>query len=128
MVQILLSQSRRLRKESTPHERKMWYQLRAGRFENLKFRRQCVVGQYIVDFCCLDRKLIVELDGGGHDVDTQRATDAERDRYFLESGYRVIRFWNNEIDMNLNGVLEKLRQAVQAPSPQPSPVGRGGNL
>lgn len=116
VTQFLLSQSRNLRSESTPHEQKLWYHLRANRFENLKFRRQCVVGSYIVDFYCPERKLIIELDGG-HDEIPQRVIDGARDRYFFENGYQVLRFWNNEIDSNLNGVLEKLRETVHTPSP-----------
>jgi very-short-patch-repair endonuclease len=89
-----------------------------------KFRRQEVIGPYIVDFLCLKVKLIVEADGGQHIE--QKAYDNERTTELEAKGYRVLRFWNNEILTELDAVLETIRLALlDNPSPQPSPKGRG---
>ena len=117
MAQFLLEQSRQLRRHSTPHEQKLWYYLRGRRFESLKFNRQCVLGPYIVDFYCREHRLIIELDGGGHDAPGQRIKDVERDHYFVENKYRVVRIWNTDIDVNIEGVLEHLQQVINTPSP-----------
>jgi very-short-patch-repair endonuclease len=92
---------KRLRTFMTDAERKLW---RASRSRGVgpKFRRQVPLGPYIVDFVCFDSKLIVELDGGQH---VENARDARRDRYFSDQGYRVLRFWNNELLSNEQGVL-----------------------
>ncbi|MES1151480.1 MAG: endonuclease domain-containing protein [Dongia sp.] len=74
------------------------------RLEGHKFRRQVGMGHYIVDFLCLDKRLVIELDGGQHDEN--RAKDEQRSRYIESQGFRVIRFWNNEVLQNMSGVLE----------------------
>ena len=105
-------EARRLRRSQSDAEYALWFQLRRRRFLGLKFRRQHPMGPYIVDFCCVDKKLIVEVDGSQHlenaDYDAQRTTFLERD------GYRVIRFWNHEALTEMDGVIEKLAQFLAA--------------
>jgi very-short-patch-repair endonuclease len=104
----LLLASRKLRKEPTPWENKLWYYLRAKRFKSFKFRRQFVIAGYIVDFCCHEKKLIIELDGGQHNEKYNRLNDAERTKILNSLDFRVLRFWNNEIDENIEGVLDTI--------------------
>ncbi|MBX4204964.1 MAG: DUF559 domain-containing protein [Candidatus Doudnabacteria bacterium] len=92
----LLKYSKNLRQNRNPWEAKLWYYLRAHRFYGLKFKRQFVIGGYIVDFYCHDRKLVIELDGGQHSQ--ARRYDSARDRYLIEKGNKVLRFWNNDVD------------------------------
>ena len=103
----------------------MWYYLRARRFEKRKFRRQVPMGPYIVDFLCEAARLIVEVDGGQHDE--QWRYDAQRTACLRANGYEVIRFWNNDVMYNLDGVMEKLSDvlAKRTLSPSPSPKGEG---
>ena len=92
---------RRLRREGTPHERKLWRFLRAKQFEGLKFRRQHEIGPYLVDFCCPEKKVVIELDGGGHGEEDQKQRDETRDAYLEQTGYKVIRIWNHELQGEL---------------------------
>ena len=92
--------------------------LRAGRLEGLKFRRQHPIGQYIADFVCLERKFIIELDGGQHALPDKIVKDRQRDTWLEKEGYTVLRFWDNEVLMNTSGVLEKIKERLyKAPSP-----------
>jgi len=80
----------------------LWKLLRARQFSGYKFRRQLPIGPYIVDFCCLEQKLVIELDGGQHTISTQQ--DQNRDRFLNGEGFKVLRFWNNDLLENrLNG-------------------------
>jgi len=97
--------ARRFRSELTPHERRLWYLLRDRRFEGEKFRRQVPIGPYIADFASLSRKLVIELDGGQHS-ESQR--DTKRDDYLRTEGWTVLRFWNNELIENREGVLVRI--------------------
>jgi very-short-patch-repair endonuclease len=113
---------KRLRTNMTDAEQKLWRALRS-RGVGPKFRRQVPLGPFIVDFVCFEAKLIIEVDGGQH-ADSQR--DAKRDRYFMDHGYRVLRFWNNDVLKNLEGVLIRITEfadpstgALRAP-PSPS--------
>jgi very-short-patch-repair endonuclease len=98
--------ARNLRKNPTEVERLLWRHLRAHRFFALKFRRQQPLGKYIVDFICFEKKFIIELDGGQHATD--RLNDAERDAWLKSQGFHVLRFWNNEVLSNMDGVLQKI--------------------
>lgn len=101
-------------------EKKFWWCVRDRRFNGYKFKRQVLIGRYIVDFLCVEKKLIVELDGGQH-VE-RKGYDAKRDLFLKSKGYRVIRFWNSEFIENPDGVLATvLREVESAPSPRPSP-------
>lgn len=90
--------------------------------EGCKFRRQQPIENYIVDFVCFDKRIVVELDGGQHSVN--KDSDSTRDEYLKSNGFDVLRFWNNEIFENLNGVLEVIRNKVLTPSLNPSRQGR----
>lgn len=105
--------SRILRKNQTPHEIKLWSLLRGRRFENFKFVRQYAIGKYIVDFCCRKGKLIIELDGGQHNEDKNIKNDQLRDKSLINRGYRILRVWNNELDENLEGVLDKVYELLK---------------
>ena len=107
MAQFLIKTAKALRKRSTDVEIVLWRHLRAKQMEGLKFRRQQPIGHYIVDFVCFEKKIIIEVDGGQHAVETVR--DAERDDWLRNQGFTVLRFWNNEVLTNTEGVLEKIR-------------------
>ena len=119
----LSSRARTLRRQTTEAESALWKHLRGRRLKGYKFRRQVVIEPYIVDFVCLETKIIVEADGGQH-VE-QIAYDAKRTARLEAMGYHVMRFWNHEILSELHSVLEQNESAlIEAPSPQPSPEGR----
>ena len=121
--------ARDLRRSQTNAERKLWSLLRDRRLAGFKFRRQHPLGPFIVDFCCTEAKVIVELDGGQHAL--TRDDDATRSCYLAGQGYRVLRFWNNEVLGNTSGVLERIVEALrlgqQRPSPCPLPRGERGS-
>jgi very-short-patch-repair endonuclease len=117
--------SRRMRKTPTASERKLWWHLRHRLpLDGSHFRRQVQIGSYIADFACHQLKLVIELDGGQHGSQTKK-DDARTVR--LESkGYRVLRFWNNDVLSNIEGVLTEIRNAsATTPTPDPSPQGGG---
>ena len=97
--------ARKLRNNLTESEKKLWYYLRAYRKQGIKFRKQQPVGLYHPDFTCLQCKLIVELDGGQH---FESPNDKIRDERLKKEGYVVLRFWDNEVMENVEGVLEKI--------------------
>jgi very-short-patch-repair endonuclease len=103
--------ARQLRRRSTDVERKLWYRLRSRSILGLKFVRQEPIGPYIVDFVCREHRLIIELDGGQHAESTR---DIVRDRCLSDRGYRVLRFWNNDVTGNVDGVLESIVTALTA--------------
>ena len=112
--------ARNLRHRQTDAERRLWSRLRDRRLVGAKFARQVPIGPYIVDFCCRELKLIVELDGGRHAI--QAAYDAERTALLERLGYRVMRFWDNEVLGNTEGVLIRIVETLATrPSPRPSP-------
>ncbi len=106
-----LSHSKTLRKEHNPWEIKLWRYLRANRFYDLKFKRQVQIGNYIYDFSCRSKMLIIELDGGQHARTDISLKDKEKKNFAERVGYKVLRFWNNDLDSNLQGVLEKIKIA-----------------
>ena len=101
--------ARKLRRDATAVESKLWQRLRSRQIEGAKFRRQFPIGPYIGDFACIDLKLIIELDGGQH---ADSPTDAQRMEWLETNGYTVIRFWNSEVIENLEGVLEAIRREI----------------
>ncbi|MFA9201024.1 MAG: endonuclease domain-containing protein [Cypionkella sp.] len=122
----LTKRARAMRKEMTEPETRLWLHLRAERFQGVKFRRQKVVGAYIVDFAANDPKLVVELDGDTHAEVS--AYDLARTRFLEAEGYRVVRYWNNEVMANLDGVLAHLANVIaqlrdSPPLPTHSPEG-----
>ena len=113
-----ISIARSLRRNSTDAERLLWQRLRNRQVDGLKFRRQAPIGPYVADFFCLKRNLIVEVDGGRHATAQDR--DAARTAWLEARGYRVIRFWNNEVIGNIEGVVETIaRTARETRSPSP---------
>lgn len=116
-----LTFTKQLRQKQTPWECKLWQYLRAGRFYGLKFKRQVQVGRYVVDFSCREKKLVIELDGGQHNEETEQLKDFAKQHFLEREGYKVLHFWNNDIDANIEGVLEAIIQTIKATSPQPSP-------
>ena len=107
-----ITKARSLRKNMTPQELKLWNILRNHQFYGLEFRRQYPIGNYIVDFVCKSKKLIIEIDGGQHNTPDAILYDKQRTDFLVSKGYRVIRFWNNEVDENLDGIYVKLRDVL----------------
>jgi very-short-patch-repair endonuclease len=117
----------------TPHERKVWAKLRElNRMLGLHFRRQAPIGPFIADFAELGRRLVIEIDGGGHGGER----DQRRDEWLASQGFRVLRFWNPEVSENIEGVMQVIFDAVDGegladrvpPTPIPSPRGGGERL
>ena len=127
-----IEKSRQLRKNMTPQERKLWCIIRNRQFFGYRFRRQFPLGQYIVDFICREKKIIIEIDGGQHNEIKNIQYDNERTEYLISEGYKVLRFWNNDIDKNIGGVYEKLKEAFEIGGnitpPQPSPSREGADF
>ncbi len=108
-----LNKAKSLRRDLTDVERRLWNVLRSRQFEGAKFRRQQPIGPFIVDFVCQQHRLIVEADGGQHDA----AKDAPRTAFIESVGYRVLRFWNNDIIENIDGVTQSIATALATPHP-----------
>jgi len=113
----MLDKAKILRAHQTDAEQRLWQQLRAHRFMGLKFKRQKPIGRYIVDFVCIEHRLVIEIDGGQHADRTKY--DQRRDDFLRSKGYTVLRFWNNEVIQQLESVLEQIRLTLSpAPLPQ----------
>jgi len=102
--------AKELRRRSTEAEKIIWKHLRSKQMCGIKFRRQQPIGDYIVDFVCFEKHAIIEIDGGQHSLNS--LGDRKRDKWLKSQGYRVLRFWNNDIMQNLEGVLEIIRSYV----------------
>ena len=113
----LTDRAQRLRKNMTPQERHLWYDFLKNRPE--RFRRQKVMGAFIVDFCCPSRKLVIELDGGQHYEDAEEARDRSRAHWLEKQGYTVLRYTNTEVDHNFFAVCEDILKCLP-------PEGEGG--
>jgi very-short-patch-repair endonuclease len=109
-----LLKAQRLRRDLTDAERKLWSVLRNRQLNGAKFRRQQPIGPFIADFVCQERRLIVEADGGQH---AENVSDARRTAFLEGVGYRVLRFWNNDILTNLDGVAQVIANALSTPHP-----------
>ena len=109
--------ARSLRKKLTPQEVKLWVRLRELRARGYHFRRQSPIPPYVVDFECRRQKLVVEVDGGQHSFDENLHRDAIRDQQLQRAGYRVLRFWNNQIDRELDGVLTVILDVLEQSHP-----------
>ncbi len=124
MSQLLIKMAKALRKNSTDVERLLWHHLRAKQLEGMKFRRQQLIGRYLVDFVCFEKRVIIEADGGQHSVETEK--DKTRDEWFHSQGFKVLRFWNNEVLTNRQGVLEVIRtHCLSHPPLNPLPSREG---
>ena len=106
----VLNNAKTLRTNQTEAEQRLWYHLRAHRFMDLKFKRQKPMGRYIVDFVCVERRLIIELDGGQHQ--SNQAYDAHRTTELNKRGYQVLRFWNNDVLQQSEAVTEMIFKAL----------------
>ena len=120
-----VARARELRRRLTDAERILWRHLRSRRLAGAKFRRQEPVGRYVTDLCCIEHKLIVEVDGEHHAAPGQVEHDRKRTEFLERSGYRVLRFWNGEVLGELRGVLEMIQEAIEPPHPDPLPEGEG---
>ena len=110
------TQSKQLRKDASPAERKLWRALRESvPLEGTHFRRQVPIGNYIADFCAQRCKLIIEVDGEQHATDAARAHDAKRDAFLRAAGYRVLRFSTRDVNLELDMVLETIAAEIKAP-------------
>ena len=119
----MLTHARSMRQDATPAERRLWAGVRNRKCGGLKFRRQVPVGPFIADFYCASERLVVELDGVSH-VDSD--SDSERDAWMVAQGLHVLRFSNQDVLGNLEGVLISIQQAVaRPPTPNPLPQGEG---
>jgi very-short-patch-repair endonuclease len=118
--------ARTLRRDATEAERKLWQHLRQLPFKQHHFRRQATIGPYFADFASHHLRIVIEVDGGQHYAS---ASDEVRTRYLEANGYRVLRFWNNDVLQNVSGVLSAIDAAVNVdrpPTPDPSPPQAGG--
>lgn len=121
---VTLERAKNLRKNTTDAEQKLWLHLRSRSLSGYKFRRQHPIGPFITDFCCVAKRLIIELDGGQHKENA--AYDERRTRFLETQGYRVIRFWDDEVFRNPEGMLEFILEKLEeAPLTLPSPRKRG---
>ncbi len=105
-----------LRKNSADVEKRLWQKIRSRQLEGFKFRRQQPIGNFIVDFVNLENRIIIELDGGQHALEKEK--DAKRDKWLQGEGFEVMRFWDNEVVENIDGVLEVIRKKLLSPSRQ----------
>ncbi len=105
------ARARQLRRHSTEAESALWKHLRARQLDGYKFRRQVPLGQYVVDFVCFERRLIVEIDGGHHQG--QAVYDDERTKWLESQGFRVLRFWNNEVLGQMEGVAQAILKELE---------------
>jgi very-short-patch-repair endonuclease len=106
----------------TDAERKLWFALRDRRFADFKFRRQVPVGPFIADFICYNARVVIEVDGGQH---AELSSDARRDRWFADNKFLVLRFWNNDVLLNLEGVLISILETLHRRAPHPARASRG---
>ncbi|NPV22302.1 endonuclease domain-containing protein [Bradyrhizobium aeschynomenes] len=116
--------AKQLRQEMTRAETLLWRYIKADRIDGASFRRQVPFRNYIADFVCFSAKLVVELDGESHDFVEREARDAERDAFFAVEGFQVLRFTNEQVTSNLEGVVEAIRKALadRARGLPPSPA------
>jgi very-short-patch-repair endonuclease len=111
------SAAKRLRRNQTDAERVLWFRLRNCRLSGLKFKRQVPIDHCVVDFCCSAARLIVELDGGQHA--SRIESDTNRTKILEAVGYLVLRFWNNDVSQNTDGVLEEILSTLEQNRPEP---------
>ncbi|MGN6730383.1 MAG: endonuclease domain-containing protein [Candidatus Binatia bacterium] len=118
-----IQRARELRNTPTEVERFLWRHLRLRQIDGYKFRRQRTIGKYIVDFVCLEKFLVIEVDGGQHDG--ENFYDTERDSWLRSQGFTVLRFWNHEVLSGTEEVLAVIQKALSTPPPSSSPASAG---
>ena len=116
MIRPDTGRARNLRRNQTVAEKALWLRLRDKQLEGLKFRRQHPIGSYIVDFVNLDKRLIIEIDGGHHNEPLTETADVQRTKDLEAMGYQVVRFWNNDILQNIDGVTFKIKEHLSSVS------------
>ena len=121
MKNSITKYARELRTNPTEAEKYLWYMLRSKNL-GFKFRRQAIIGPYIVDFVCFEKKLILELDGGQH---ADSFEDKKRDKWLQQREYDILRFWNNDVLRNRDGVIQKITEYLNHPLPSPPLKGEG---
>lgn len=121
-MQEIIRRARYLRANMTDSERLLWSHLKSKKLNGWKFRRQHIIGSYIVDFACLKARLIIECDGGQHHT-LQKLYDEKRDRYLRQCGYKILRFWNHDVLTNIEGVWQIISDNLlpNDPPSYPSP-------
>jgi very-short-patch-repair endonuclease len=120
----LINLAKSLRKRPTDAEKLLWWHLRSKQIDGLKFRRQEPIGQYIADFVCFEKRLIIELDGGQHAIEQKK--DRKREDWFTKEGFQTLRFWNCDVLKNIEGVIEVIRRACLHHPPLTPPIKGGG--
>jgi very-short-patch-repair endonuclease len=110
----MIALSKALRNRPTDAEKLLWKHLRLKQMEGYKFRRQQPTDNYIVDFVCFEKRIVIEVDGGQH---AGQRKDIKRDKYFKQQGFHVLRFWNNDVLKNINAVLEIIQECCLSPAP-----------
>jgi very-short-patch-repair endonuclease len=109
---VQIERARELRKNANDAEERLWSLLRGKQLSGYKFRRQYPIGNYIADFACISARLVIEVDGDTHGNDEAEARDAKRTEYIERLGYRVIRFWNDQVFNATDGVIETILDAL----------------
>jgi very-short-patch-repair endonuclease len=117
--------ARELRKNRTAAERRLWSKLRELKAVGFKFRQQAPIDRFIVDFVCFASRLIIEVDGATHSTQGERMSDHDREQYLKDEGFRVLRFWNDDVMSNLEGVMDTIFHALHTPTPTPPRKGEG---
>ncbi len=118
MKHPLTKLAQKLRKDPTDAEKRLWCFLKEKQLEGLKFRRQVPIGNYIVDFICFEKRIVLELDGGHHAEFLNMQKDCKRDLWLRSQGFQVLRIWNSDIHKNIDGVGEKILELCdKSPSP-----------
>ena len=110
-----MNRARELRKHSTDAERLLWRHLRSRQLGGFKFRRQQPLGGFILDFVCLEKRLIIEVDGGQHNESVQALYDSQRSEWLAQQGFRIVRFWDHEVLNQLDEVKAAIDQALRTP-------------
>jgi very-short-patch-repair endonuclease len=110
--QNLSNIAKELRYSETEAEKFLWTLLRAKKLNDVKFRRQAPIGVYVVDFVSFEKKLIIEIDGGQHSDEKNKEYDELRTKWLQSQGFRVIRFWNNDVSSNIDGVISRIKEAL----------------
>jgi very-short-patch-repair endonuclease len=117
-----VARARKLRSDMTDAERRLWWHLRRLPIEHSHFRRQATIGPYFADFACHERRLVIEVDGAQHNEPENVERDAEQSAYLRSQGYCILRFWNNDVLKNIDGVLEAILAAMHQNEASPPPL------
>jgi very-short-patch-repair endonuclease len=120
------ARARQLRTNSTKAERKLWRFLRTLKDQGFHFRRQVPIDHLIVDFACYSARFVIEVDGGQHNTASGQRIDAMRDRHLRSQHFKILRFWNNDVLSNLDGVAHEIQRALTQRTPTPIPSPQGG--